>query len=291
MLTEIKRAVRFTIVTMALFGGAYHAVLWGVGRVVFPAQTEGSLIRRADGTVIGSRLIAQRFARDDYFHPRPSAVDYNGASTGGSNYGPSNPEYLSSVRQRVSTMASLEGLPPDHIPAEMVTASGGGLDPDISVAGAELQAPRVARARGVSRERLGELIRPHHGAGARISRPATRECAGTEPRPRPGRALMPTRAGISIWDPAITRRAIVDSARKLDPRIQVRNPVMFIVEAGSLITTVIWIRELTSGTGEPWFSGQVTFWLWFTVTVREFCGSDGRRAREGAGRNIAEDQS
>jgi K+-transporting ATPase ATPase C chain len=166
MLTEIKRGILFTIIAMTIFGGAYHAALWGIGRVMFPAQSEGSLIRRADGTVIGSRLIAQRFARDEYFHPRPSAVDYNAASTGGSNYGPSNPEYLESVGQRVSAMASLEGVRPDQIPAEMVTASGGGLDPDISVSAAELQAPRVARSRGGSREQVGELIRSHTMAPA-----------------------------------------------------------------------------------------------------------------------------
>ena len=75
---------------------------------------------------------------------------------------------------------------------------------------------------------------------------------------------------ISIWDPRIVRPAIVDSFRKLDPRIQVRNPVMFIVEVGSLITTAIWIRELFGGTGEPLFTGQVAFWLWFTVLFANF---------------------
>ena len=73
----------FTIVTMVLLGGVYHVVLWGIGRVAFPAQAEGSLIRRADGTILGSRLIAQKFTRPEYFQPRPSGVDYNAASTGG----------------------------------------------------------------------------------------------------------------------------------------------------------------------------------------------------------------
>ena len=83
MLNEFKVGLRFTLVTMALLGGAYHAVLWGVGRIVFPAQAEGSLVRRPDGAILGSRLLAQRFARPEYFRPRPSAVDYNAASTGG----------------------------------------------------------------------------------------------------------------------------------------------------------------------------------------------------------------
>ena len=90
MLTELKRGVLFTLVTMVLFGGVYHAGLWAVGQVAFPAQAQGSTIRRDDGSVIGSSLVAQAFARPGYFHPRPSAVDYNAASTGGSNFGPSN---------------------------------------------------------------------------------------------------------------------------------------------------------------------------------------------------------
>ena len=75
---------------------------------------------------------------------------------------------------------------------------------------------------------------------------------------------------ISIWDPGIVRQAIADSFSKLDPRIQVKNPVMFIVEVGSLVTTVIWIQELAGGSGRPLFTGQVAFWLWFTVLFANF---------------------
>ena len=75
--------------------------LWAIGRAVFPSQAEGSLIRRADGTVVGSRLIAQKFTRPEYFQPRPSGVDYNAASTGGTNYGPSNPDHLKAVQERL----------------------------------------------------------------------------------------------------------------------------------------------------------------------------------------------
>src|SRR5262245_47030795 len=80
---------------------------------------------------------------------------------------------------------------------------------------------------------------------------------------------MPARA-LSIWDPAIMRTAIVESFRKLDPRVQVRSPVMFVVEIGSLVTTFIWFRELITGTGQPFFTGQVTSWLWFTVLFANF---------------------
>ena len=75
---------------------------------------------------------------------------------------------------------------------------------------------------------------------------------------------------ISIWDPGIVRQAIADSFCKLDPRVQIKNPVMFIVEVGSLVTTIIWIQELASGTGQPLFTGQVAFWLWFTVLFANF---------------------
>ena len=161
MVNEIIRGVRFTLVTMVLFGVAYHGVLWGVGRVAFPTQAEGSLIRRADGTIVGSRLIAQKFTRPEYFHPRPSAVDYNAASTGGSNYGPSNPDHLKAVRERLDETMKVEGVTANQVPSEMVTASGGGMDPHIPPGAAELQAPRVARARNVAVDKVRELIRAH----------------------------------------------------------------------------------------------------------------------------------
>lgn len=161
MLTELRRGVLFTVVTMLLLGFGYHLVLWGFGRVVFPSKAEGSLIRRADGTIVGSRLIAQNFTRDEYFHPRPSAVNYDAASTGGSNYGPSNPDHLKAVQERLDAVTKLEGVKAQQIPSEMVTASGGGLDPDIPPDAAELQVPRVARARRVSPEQVRALVRSH----------------------------------------------------------------------------------------------------------------------------------
>ena len=161
MIQDIKRGLLFTIVTMVLFGGAYHGALWTIGRVVFPSQAEGSLIRRADGTVVGSRLIAQKFERPEYFHPRPSGVDYNAASTGGTNDGPSNPNHLKAVAERLAGVTTLEGVPASRVPSEMVTASGGGLDPHIPPNGAEMQVARVARARGVDEARVRDLVRLH----------------------------------------------------------------------------------------------------------------------------------
>jgi K+-transporting ATPase ATPase C chain len=160
MWTELRRGVLFTVVSMALVF-AYHGVLWGVGQVAFPSQAEGSLIRRADGSIVGSRLIAQKFTRPEYFQPRPSAVDFNAAGTGGSNYGPTNPDHLKAVQDRLDAVTQQEKAGPNEVPSEMVTASGGGMDPHIPPAAAELQAARVASARGVAIDRMREVIRAH----------------------------------------------------------------------------------------------------------------------------------
>lgn len=160
MLKELKHAVLFTVVTMTLLGGGYHFMLWVIGRLAFADQADGSLIRR-DGMVIGSRLIAQRFERPEYFHPRPSAVDYNAAATGGSNYGPSNPDHLKAVAERLAAIVAVEGVTALQVPSEMVTASGAGLDPHIPPTAARLQAPRIARSRNMSIGAVHELIAAH----------------------------------------------------------------------------------------------------------------------------------
>jgi potassium-transporting ATPase KdpC subunit len=161
MAKELKQAILFTLVTMVLLGGGYNMLLWGIGRVAFAAKADGSLITRADGTVVGSRLIAQKFTEPQYFHPRPSGVDYNAASTGGTNYGPSNPDHLKAVQERLDATTKDDGVSAGQVPSEMVTASGAGLDPHIPPAAAELQAPRVASARGIAVEWVRDLIREH----------------------------------------------------------------------------------------------------------------------------------
>jgi K+-transporting ATPase ATPase C chain len=166
MLKELRQGVGFTLATMLLIGGVYNVFLWGVGRAVFPAQAEGSLIRRSDGTIAGSRLLAQKFTRPEYFHPRPSAVDYDAASTGGSNFGPSNPDHLKAVQERLDGLMSGEKVAANRVPSEMITASGAGLDPHIPPAAADLQASRVAAARGVAADRIRDLIRTHTEAPA-----------------------------------------------------------------------------------------------------------------------------
>jgi K+-transporting ATPase ATPase C chain len=161
MVQELKHAILFTVVTMVLLGGGYHLAFWAIGRVVFPAQAEGSLIRREDGTVVGSQLIAQRFTRPEYFQPRPSGVDYNAASTGGTNYSAANPDHLKAVQERLDTVTKQEAVPANQVPSEMVTASGGGMDPHIPPSAAELQAARVAASRKVDAGRVRELIAAH----------------------------------------------------------------------------------------------------------------------------------
>jgi K+-transporting ATPase ATPase C chain len=158
---ELLRGLRFTVVTMLLCGGVYPLVVWSIGRVAFPEQADGSLIRDDRGGVVGSRLLAQSFTRPDYFHPRPSAVDFNAASAGGSNFGPSNPDHLSAVRARLAAVTAGEQVSAEQVPSELVTTSGAGLDPHLTPAAAELQAPRVAAARNTDSSEIVALIRQH----------------------------------------------------------------------------------------------------------------------------------
>lgn len=161
MTRELVQGLRFTLVTMALLGGGYTLVVWGIGRAAFAAQAEGSLVHNADGAVAGSRLIAQRFTRPEYFLPRPSGVNYDAAATGGTNYGPANPDHLAAVRQRLDAITAREGVTAAAVPSELVTASGAGLDPHIPPAAAVLQARRVARARGLAEDRVLALVTAH----------------------------------------------------------------------------------------------------------------------------------
>jgi potassium-transporting ATPase KdpC subunit len=161
MLKEIKEGFFFTLVTMVLFGVLYPVLVWGMGRIVSPRNAEGSFIRKADGTILGSELLGQAFTRGEYFHGRPSAVDYDAASTGGSNYAASNPDHLKAVRDRAEAIAQEDDVRFDRIPSDLVTTSGGGLDPHISPEAALIQVERVARERGVAPERVRQLVEAH----------------------------------------------------------------------------------------------------------------------------------
>jgi K+-transporting ATPase ATPase C chain len=150
------------VVLTVILGIIYPAVMTGFAQVLFPHQANGSLVRDASGGVVGSTLLGQNFAKPEYFHPRPSAAGDNGydpMSSGGSNLGPTNQKLIDSVRDRADAYRQENGLAPDaQIPVDAVTASGSGLDPEISPANAQLQVARVARERGLSDAQLRALV-------------------------------------------------------------------------------------------------------------------------------------
>jgi len=148
------------LVTMIIFGLIYPLAMTGVSQVLFPHQANGSLIRE-HGKVIGSELIGQQFTGPEYFHPRPSAAGkgYDAVASGGSNLGPTSKVFINSVNESIKTaMQENPGLVKGGIPADMVTTSASGLDPDISVANAYAQVSRLAKARGVSDSSVRELV-------------------------------------------------------------------------------------------------------------------------------------
>jgi K+-transporting ATPase ATPase C chain len=160
MKKQLTVAVLYTLITTVIFGVAYPLVVTGLSQWLFPKQANGSLIVK-NGQVVGSRLIGQSFTGEKYFHPRPSAAGsgYDPLSSGGSNLGPTNQALITRVQQDVAKMQQENpGVP---IPADLVTASGSGLDPDISPASAEFQIPRVAKARGVTPEELRRVVARH----------------------------------------------------------------------------------------------------------------------------------
>ena len=153
-------AIRFTLVTTAVFGLGYPLLVTGISQALFPKQANGSLIEK-NGQIVGSRLIGQGFSGDKYFHPRPSYAGngYDPTASGGSNLGPTNQALVTRVQQDVAKWQQENpGVP---IPADLVTASGSGLDPDISPASAEFQVSRVAKARGISAEELRRIVAKH----------------------------------------------------------------------------------------------------------------------------------
>jgi len=144
-------------------GVAYPLVVTGIAQVVFPGKANGSLIYR-DGEAVGSALTGQHFDEPRYFWGRPSAtspVPYNAAASGGSNLGPTNPALVDAVRLRIEALRTADPESQDPIPVDLVTASGSGLDPDISPAAAEYQVPRVAKARGLAESRVRGLVVQH----------------------------------------------------------------------------------------------------------------------------------
>lgn len=149
-------SLRLCAVTLLVCAGGYTALILAFAQVVTPDTADGSLITRADGRVLGSRLLAQPFTQPQYFWPRPSAVGYHAAGAGGSNKSPTSPELTERARQLVAAHGASPARP---LPAELAAASGGGLDPHLTERAALYQAARVAAARGSTLARVDALVR------------------------------------------------------------------------------------------------------------------------------------
>jgi K+-transporting ATPase ATPase C chain len=159
-LRQIGPAIIALLAFTVIVGLIYPLVVTGVAQVLWNHQANGSLVKQ-DGTVVGSRLIGQQFSDPKYFHPRPSAAGsgYDGLASGGSNLGPTNPDFLKSIEDRVAAYRQENNLPATQtVPVDAVTASASGLDPDISVANAKLQAARIAAARGMTVDQVMALV-------------------------------------------------------------------------------------------------------------------------------------
>jgi potassium-transporting ATPase KdpC subunit len=158
MIQHIRTAILYTIVTAVLLGIGYPLAITGLAHLMFPHQANGSLIRR-NGVVIGSSLLGQSFTGPDYFHSRPSAAGngYDAANSSGSNLAPTNRALIDRVEQSVAA----EKQPSGAVPVDLVTASGSGLDPDITPAAAYYQVPRIAQQRHLPEADVQKLVAQH----------------------------------------------------------------------------------------------------------------------------------
>jgi potassium-transporting ATPase KdpC subunit len=161
LISQLRTSLVATIVLAMILCGLYPALVWSVAQALFPEKANGSLIIQ-NGRTVGSKLIGQNFTDAKYFHPRPSAAGdagYDATSSGGSNLGPTSRKLIESVKERVEAYRAENNLPLNvQAPADAVTASASGLDPHISVRNALLQAPRVAKARGIEEKTVVEKI-------------------------------------------------------------------------------------------------------------------------------------
>lgn len=164
MVRDAVRAIVAILAFTIVCGVAYPAVVWAIGQVAFNNQANGSIVK-VDGKAVGSSMIGQTFTSARYFHPRPTAlaVDgkefYDASTSGGSNLGPNSKVLASTVKARLQAVEKTYGVTAKQVPADMVTASFSGLDPDISVPNARIQAPVVAKARGIPVSKVLDLIK------------------------------------------------------------------------------------------------------------------------------------
>jgi potassium-transporting ATPase KdpC subunit len=159
---EARRTLSITAILAVLAGGVFPALVLALGQLLFPAQANGSLVRDGQGQVIGSELVGQTFSGSEYFHGRPSAAGadgYDALTSSGLNLAPTNPKLAETIDERARAYRAENGVPADvPLPADAVTTSASGLDPDISPANALLQVPRIARARGLGEAAVRDLV-------------------------------------------------------------------------------------------------------------------------------------
>ncbi|MBA3928140.1 MAG: potassium-transporting ATPase subunit C [Xanthomonas sp.] len=155
-----RASLMLALVTLLGFGLLYSLAATGIGGLLFPAQATGSLVER-DGQVIGSSLVAQPFVDDRYVQPRPSAAGYDTMALAGSNQARTNPDLRARIDDARAAVATREGVAPADVPSDLVTQSGGGIDPHLSPAAVQIQIARVARARGVDAAVIERLVAEH----------------------------------------------------------------------------------------------------------------------------------
>ena len=157
---SLRPSLAFALVILLGMGLLYSLAGTAIGRSLFPQQATGSVVTH-DGKQVGSALVAQPFADARYFQPRPSAASYNPMSAAGSNQARTNPDLRKRIAETTAAVAARDGIAAQNVPGELVTQSGGGLDPDLSPAGAQVQIARVAQARKMDPKRVAELVASH----------------------------------------------------------------------------------------------------------------------------------
>lgn len=159
---NLRIAVLMTLVTTILLGLIYPLVVTGLAQIIFPDEANGQMIKKADGTLVGSHIIGQPFTSPGYFRSRPSnagAVGYDAGASTGSNWGPTNQKLIDRVKTETKRLQSEN--PGKPVPVDLVTASSSGLDPHISPAAAEFQIPRVAKERHISEQQVADLVKKY----------------------------------------------------------------------------------------------------------------------------------
>jgi len=157
-MNDFLTSLRLFLLSIVVCSVAYPAVMGGFAALTAPESRQGSLVRNSEGEIVGSRLLAQNFSRPEYFWPRPSACDYNAGGAAGSNWSPTNSKITVRAEEIIGRLQPGVGQP---VPADLVSASGSGLDPHVTLAAAMLQASRVAAARNLLIDELKTLVREH----------------------------------------------------------------------------------------------------------------------------------